>query len=147
MIKIKKIAINIISIGSLILLSKYVPDENRIWYYITCAITGLFVSRIFKWMEKRDKDKKEMFNRYEIWFEGEKIGESDSFFKAMDIATEILETIKKHPKEPDEYMYLQIRCYHWIDRLFRIKNKSVPVIRYTIVVWSEKEQKFVINNH
>lgn len=93
-----------------------------------------------------------MFNRYEIWFD-EKIGDATSFNKAMEIATEILDTIKKYPnpKEPDEYVYLQIRCYHWFDRLFKIRDKGkIPgvlkrPIKYTLVVWSEKEQKFVIN--
>lgn len=94
-------------------------------------------------------------NRYEIWFE-EKIGDATNFHKAMEIATEILDTIKKYPNENDreEYMYLQIRCYHWFDKLFRIKQKNIPTIgslkkpiRYTIVVWSEKEQKFVVNTN
>lgn len=88
-------------------------------------------------------------NRYEIWFE-EKIGDATNFHKAMEIATEILDTIKKYPNQNDrdEYMYLQIHCYHWFDKLFRIKQKNIPTkIRYTIVVWSEKEQKFVITNN
>lgn len=86
-----------------------------------------------------------MFNRYEIWFE-EKIGDATNFYKAMEIATEVLDVIKKHPdqKDPDEYVYLQIRCYNWFDRLFRIKQKGFPGIKYTIVVWSEKKQRFVI---
>jgi hypothetical protein len=87
-----------------------------------------------------------MFNRYEIWFD-EKIGDTTNFNKAMEIATEVLDTIKKHPnpKEQDEYQLLQIHCYHWLDRLFRVKGKRYNGIRYTIVVWSEKKQKFVIN--
>lgn len=88
-----------------------------------------------------------MFNRYEIWFD-EKIGDATSFNKAMDIASEILDIIKKYPNpnDIDEYLYLQIRCYHWLDRWFKIKHKKVPVIRYTLVFWSEKQQKFIINN-
>jgi len=91
-------------------------------------------------------------NRYEIWFD-EKIGDATSFNKAMDIATEVLDIIKKYPdqKDPEEYVYLQIRCYHWLDRLFKIRDKNIPVIgvlkrpiRYTIVVWSELKQRFVL---
>jgi hypothetical protein len=79
-----------------------------------------------------------MFNRYEIYFDGEKIGDANSFNKSMDIATEILDTIKKYPKEEDEYQLLQIRCYHWLDRIFSPK-------KYTLVNWSEVKQMFVIN--
>ena len=140
-----KIAIDIIVIGGLVLFSKYVPDGNLIWYYTTCAIIFVLVSKLFKRIDKMEDI---TFNRYEIWFE-EKIGDTNSFYKAMDIATEILDTIKKHPKEDDkdEYVYLQIRCYHWIDRLFKIKHKSVPVIRYTLVVWSEVKNMFVVNRY
>ncbi len=75
-------------------------------------------------------------NRYEVHFEGEKIGDADNFNTAMDIATEILETIKKYPKDKDEYQFIQIHCYWWFDRLFN------PT-KYSIIFWSEKENKFV----
>ncbi len=75
-------------------------------------------------------------NRYEVHFEGEKIGDADNFYLAMDIATEILETIRKYPKEEDEYKYLQIHCYWWVDRIFNPKI-------YSIIFWSEKEKKFI----
>lgn len=81
-------------------------------------------------------------NRYEVHFEGEKIGDADNFNAAMDIATEILETIKKYPKEKDEYQLLQIHCYWWFDRLFGIRDKN-GIRKYSIVLWSEKENKFV----
>lgn len=85
-----------------------------------------------------------MFNRYEIHFL-EKIGDTTSFKKAMDIAQEILDTIKKYPEEDDEYKYLQIRCYWWLDRFFWVKDKN-GIKKYTIAVWSEVKQKFVINS-
>jgi hypothetical protein len=85
-------------------------------------------------------------NRYEIHFDGEKIGDASNFEKAMEIGYEILDTIKKYPKETDEYQLLQIRCYHWLDRLFRRKNHvGMKSHRYTIVVWSETEKKYVVN--
>jgi hypothetical protein len=81
-----------------------------------------------------------VFNRYEIWFD-EKIGDTNSFKKAMDIATEILETIKKYPKEPDEYQLIQIHCYWWVHRLFRVKERGHK--KYYLICWSETQQKFV----
>lgn len=85
-----------------------------------------------------------MFNRYEIHFL-EKIGDATSFKKAMDIAQEILDTIKKYPEEEDEYQYLQIHCYWWFDRFFGVKDKR-GVKKHTLVVWSDVKKRFVINS-
>lgn len=76
-------------------------------------------------------------NSYEVHFEGEPIGYTDDFYKAMEIGDEILETIKKYPKEKDEYQLLQIHCYHWFDKIFNPK-------KYRIVVWSEKENRYIV---
>ena len=77
---------------------------------------------------------------------GEKIGETDSFEKSMVVGDEILDTIKKYPnkEDPDEYATLQIRCFHWISRLFGTKGVHGGP-RYELVVWSKKKEKYVVS--
>lgn len=84
-----------------------------------------------------------MLNKYEIWFDGELIGQTGGFSKAMDIATEVLEIIKKYPKEPDEYQLLQIRCYNWLLRILGAKDKN-GFNKHQLIVWSELEQRFML---
>lgn len=67
-------------------------------------------------------------NRYEVHFEGEKIADAKSFDKAMDIAFEILDVIRKYPKDKDEKEHIQIRFYWWFDRIFKPKRYSVLVL-------------------
>lgn len=75
-------------------------------------------------------------NRYEVHFEGEKIGDANNFYSAIEIANEILDTIKKYPKEKDEYQHLQIHCYLWFEQIYEPD-------KYRIVFWSEKENRFL----
>lgn len=80
-----------------------------------------------------------MINKYEIWFESEIIGTTGSFVKALDLGYEILASIARYPdpNDPDEYMYLQIRSYHWFDRLFNPKD-------YDIVEFSKIHNRFIV---
>ena len=71
-----------------------------------------------------------MFYRYEIGFAGDNIGTCYSYKKAIKIADEILKVVKENPVDDDDYRLLSISRY--------------SILRdYTLIIWSEKENKYI----